>query len=326
VDFPTFGLSVVPPPPGAGWTRAAEAGPAEAGRWVRIDPKTGRLLAVVTAEVAPLRNKGLEQIAASLARASNGVVLPDRAARLDGAPALRIGTTRPDPDAARDPHRLYRAGAAVAAHGNYAYLVGGRAVAAELPATARAVEAMRQSWRWAEVEAPADYVSELRDEPSAAAGKRFAMNLPAVMRPAPVRDRDAQSRWSCFHLGRGETDFAVAAELVPAAGLDSDRGRMEFGRKLIERIGGPGLSPVRWNGVPNRPGVWLSTTLHVPPGRLAPGAPTTSYRFAVVPLDPRNAGLVLFAMTPADDDPTARAAYELASAAIAATIRRNDGW
>lgn len=319
VVFPTFGLSVVPPPVSTGWTRVTETGSAEVGRWEKADPQTGRVLAVVTAEAAPLRGKTLEQVAAALAGGTHGAVLTDVPAQLDGAPAVRVGMPRPADDGSG---RLVRVGCAVAVHGKYSYLVGGHAVASEVAATARVVEAVRQSWRWVEVEPPSIHVTELRDEPLPAAGGRLLMSVPAAMRPLPVKERKTQSEWGLFNFGRGEIDFVIHADVGPAEGMDTAYGRYEFTRKLMRRAGGNAdASPVRWQPVSGRPGVWLSSTLRAPPDRRNPGAPPRALRLCVVELDRTTVAMVGFTITPGADDPTAMTAYEAAVAAIAATIR-----
>jgi hypothetical protein len=297
MQFPTWGIELVPP---AGWTRMPESDFTVMAQWTPSDGSTGLFRILVT----PMLTRTVGSVADSLARGLQATVVDTT---LDGRVAKRV-------QGGAD-------GTSEIVCQREGYLIEIRCHHSAAVAKVDDLEAMREGWRWTDIEAPAKH-PELRPD-STPLTDQIVVQFPVHFRAWPIPPTPPGTvRYAAVDLMRQRIrrEFDVELSMPPniqGQPLDKLATLLSepYQRELVLK------KPIAWRLIEGKDDRIISQEILGPrPADNPDGPPKYAKCLALVALDNRTRLLAVFTCVADNDDD--RFAFMVMAEGIIGSIRR----
>jgi len=298
IDYPTFGLSLVPPD---GWLDLEPEEGWEVGAWLQVGGGEPRRSLLV--EARPKTRQSLPELASDIAQGLGGEVAA--VTSLAGAPARLVAPGEGNqPGVGR---------VLVSLRSGVFYLLVARGGIDDAT-----WDAAIASWRWRDLAPPSEHL-ELHDQVQPLLEGRFYMNYPRVLRPFEARRQRGSTLLGLHNYARDRTELSIRVALGEnTEGRELGDLASEFGARAMAELGRPDAE-LAWRDAGSPKGVLVSDVVTYS-GRGPAGAETEQdVVYGLMRLRPAHFALVNFSIF--HEDPAVRARYHELCREVLATVR-----
>jgi len=242
VEFPTFGVAVVPPAAGE-WVEVPAGRPTKVVQWTKVDVGTRKPRAFLSVDVEEAAGRTVRAFADELAKRVNGMTSVTPPLSVGGEPTVRVHA--PTAATATGPQPT---DAIVVEHAGWAYTLALFRVPSE--AGQADLETLARGVKWVPLEPPVKSL-DLKTVRTLFRG-RFDVTVPDAMRPIPADEAPTRVHLSLANLLARRTEYFVMIQLL-AKKQDTPFEQME--QALIDGANRKTRKAEQWEWEPRRGGV-----------------------------------------------------------------------